>query len=76
MEIEAKVLLNGTPSAMSILALADQFARQKGHEQVSSEHIALAVVAAEGSLGATALKELGVTVASLESTLDKLVAKE
>ena len=75
MEVEGKFVLNVTPSAMSILALADRFAKQRGHKAISSEHVALGVVAADGSLGATALKELGVSVESLGSTIEMLVEK-
>ena len=72
MEVRMSMELSLTPSALSILALAKQFAEERGCPLIGSEHIALAAAAGGDSLGGKALRAFGVTVDKLDEKITEL----
>ena len=72
MEVKMSMELNLTPRALSILALAKQFAEERGCPTIGSEHIALAAAAGSDSLAGKALRAFGVTVAKLDEQVMEL----
>jgi ATP-dependent Clp protease ATP-binding subunit ClpC len=74
MEIELRTKLDFTPAALQALGLAEELRRRRGHKQIGTEHLALALAAGDDTLGAAALRGLGVKYDALEAEIEKLVS--
>ncbi|MGF1478636.1 MAG: ATP-dependent Clp protease ATP-binding subunit [Cyanophyceae cyanobacterium] len=64
-----------TDKAIKSIMLAQEEARRSGHNLVGTEHLLLGLLGEGTSVAAVALKDLGISLASTRSTIEKLTGK-
>ncbi|MBD2461886.1 ATP-dependent Clp protease ATP-binding subunit [Oscillatoria sp. FACHB-1407] len=64
-----------TEKAIAAVMFAQEEARRLGHNFVGTEQILLGLIRAEGSIAATVLAELGITLAATRAEVEKIVGR-
>lgn len=69
-----KALINFTPKAQQVLALAREEAARLNHNFVGTEHLLLGLIKLESGIAATALLNMGVTVEDVRRGIENYIA--